>query len=395
MSARLVSATALILAAFALPALAQTQAIPVELPTVYAPPEAAQAANTLSPDQLDQLVAPIALYPDPVLTDILAASTYPAQIAEAQRFAAAHQGLQGAALDKAAASHQWDPSIQALLNFPQVLGQLDSNLEWTDRLGQAFVAQQADVLNAIQRLRQRAEAAGTLTTTPQDDVVNEGGDIAILPPSDQHVFLPTYNTACVYGPDAGCGDDSVAWGDGLWLPYGFVPWGFLDWGHGRIEYNGYGHHGFGHGAYAGRDSDAGLHGGFGGEWHHAGGIHLASGGDPAEIGGLTHFPANPGQIGGFHHFAADGAEIGRLSHFPTDPAQLGSVTRGPTALDHFNYAPPAGQRFNQGGYGTRPIMPRPIVTAGFDNRGGAVHAAIGHAAPVAVAHGGGFGGGRR
>jgi hypothetical protein len=387
MSARLVSATALILAAFALPALAQTQAIPVELPTVYAPPEAAQAANTLSPDQLDQLVAPIALYPDPVLTDILAASTYPAQIAEAQRFAAAHQGLQGAALDKDAASHQWDPSIQALLNFPQVLGQLDSNLEWTDRLGQAFVAQQADVLNAIQRLRQRAEAAGTLTTTPQDDVVNEGGDIAILPPSDQQVFLPTYNTACVYGPEAGCGDDSVAWGDGLWLPYGFVPWGFLDWGHGRIEYNGYGH-----GVYAGRTDGIGPTGGFNGVWHHAGGSHLAFGRGPGETGRLSYFPANPGRMGGLNHFTPDGAEIGSLNRFPADGAQVGNLTRGQTALDHFNYAPPAGQRFSQGEFATRPIMPRPIVTSALGNHGPAVRGPVAHAG---VAHGGGSGGGRR
>ena len=360
------------LAAIATPVLAQTPPIPVELPSVYSPPEPGSAGK-LTDRQLDQLLAPVALYPDTLLTDVLAASTYPTQIVEAQRFASdpANANLQGSALMDAASAHHWDPSVQALLPFPMVLNQLNADLEWTDRLGQAFMAQQADVLDAVQRLRQRAEAAGTLANGPQDEVVNEGGDVAILPPSDQQVYVPTYDASCVYG--AGCGDDSVFWGDALWLPYGYSTWGVLDWGHRRIEYNG-SHHGGAPGR--GWETAAGT----GGIWHHAGAAHIAFNRAPGEIGGLTRFQA--------------------------DGARIGSVTGG-EADESFNYAAPAGQRFGQGGFGTAPIMPRPITPAGFgrgrafiDQGRGQVGGQINRAAParaaapVALAHGGGgFGGG--
>jgi hypothetical protein len=151
----------------ALPALGQ----PVELPMpAVEAPAAPPGPIGLTAAQLDQLVAPVALYPDPLLTDVLAASTYPAQVVEAQRFVTdpANAGLAGAALTDKAASHGWDASVQALLPFPQVLQMMDSNLEWTDRLGRAVIEQQADVMNAVQRLRQRAEAAGALRNGPQD-----------------------------------------------------------------------------------------------------------------------------------------------------------------------------------------------------------------------------------
>ncbi len=199
---------------------------------VRAQPADVQAGQqqTLDAAQLGQLVAPVALYPDALLTDILAASTNPAQVVEAERFAAdpANASLPAEALMDAAAGHDWDPSVKALLAFPQVLQMLDAQLEWTEHLGQAFVSQQADVLNAVQRLRQQAELAGTLQNGPNESVVDEGGNILVNPPSAQEVYLPT-DTACAYGPEAGCDGSQIAWSDGIILPFGYVQWGLVDW----------------------------------------------------------------------------------------------------------------------------------------------------------------------
>jgi hypothetical protein len=240
------------------------------LPTVDGPND---THTTLSPQVLDQLVAPVALYPDPLLTDILAASTYPIQVVEAERFVANHPGLDGVALNDAAAAHHWDQSVQALLPFPKVLAQLDSNLEWTDQLGHAFITQQADVLNAVQTLRQDAERAGTLQNAPQQSVVNEGDDITINPPDAREVFLPNYNAGCVYGPGVfgdGCnGVYDIGWGDGIFLPYGYYQWGLLDWRAREIRFShgGYDHFlagGFGPGSVGGLNQ--------GGVWRHVGGL---------------------------------------------------------------------------------------------------------------------------
>lgn len=228
MNANLASLVLTILVA-AVPAAAQTQAIPIELPAGPQP-----SPGALAPAQIDQLVAPIALYPDPVLTDILAAATSPAQVVEAARFAADHAGLQGAALADAAAGKNWEPGVQALLAFPGVLHMLDGNLEWTDQLGHAFAAQQGDVMDAIQRLRLAAERAGALQNGPDAAVVNDGGAITINPPSPQAVYLPAYDAACVYGAGgAGCvgSGDAIDWDAAGALPYGFGVWAVLDWGH--------------------------------------------------------------------------------------------------------------------------------------------------------------------
>lgn len=221
---------ALVAFPFAACAPAQAQAPEAALPNVVAP---TPAVSTLSPQQIDRLVAPAALYPDQILTDILAASTYPAQVVEAQRFLGdpAHAGLQGAALADAAAAEDWDPSVKALLLFPQVLQMMDADLAWTDHLGRAVIAQQADVMNAVQRLREAAEQSGALASSPAASVVNEGGDILINPPSQQVVYLPSYQDSCVFGPDPACGGTygAIYWGTGIFLPYGLQQWGALDW----------------------------------------------------------------------------------------------------------------------------------------------------------------------
>jgi hypothetical protein len=206
------------------------------LPDVSTP---SQAEATLTAQQLQHLVAPIALYPDQVLTDILAAATFPAQVVEARRFtvAQAHAGLKGAALAQAAAGQDWDPSVKALLMFPQLLQMMDTDLEWTEHLGRAFIAQQADVMNAVQLLRLAAEKYGKLASGPNATVVNEGGDIAIDPPAQQDFYLPAYQPDCVFGPNPACdgAETEIYWASGVLLPYGYPQWGFLDWGHREIR----------------------------------------------------------------------------------------------------------------------------------------------------------------
>jgi len=124
-------------------------------------------AQPLSPDQLQNLVAPIALYPDTLLSQILAASTYPIEVVEAQQWLQQHRNLKGQNLMNEAQKQDWDPSVQALVAFPDVLTRLNQDIRWTTDLGNAFLAQQADVMASVQRLRAEASAAGTLVSTPQ------------------------------------------------------------------------------------------------------------------------------------------------------------------------------------------------------------------------------------
>ena len=125
-----------------------------------------QAADQplLTPDQLDDLVTPIALYADPLIAQILAASTYPLEVVQADRWLQSNMQLQGTALTQAAAQQPWDPSIQALVIFPSVLSMMDKNLQWTTDLGNAFLGQEQDVMDAIQRQRQRASSSGKLAS---------------------------------------------------------------------------------------------------------------------------------------------------------------------------------------------------------------------------------------
>ncbi len=200
------------------------------LPVVSTP---SQSQGTLTQQQLEKLVAPVALYPDQVLADILAASTYPGEVVEAARFVSdpARVGMDGAALTQAADGEDWDASVKALLMFPQVLQMMDSDLDWTEHLGRAFIAQQADVMDAVQQLRVAAEQAGNLASGPYQSVVNEGGDISINPASQQDVYLPSYQPQCVFGGDPACDglDNQVFWASDFLLPYGYAQWGYLDW----------------------------------------------------------------------------------------------------------------------------------------------------------------------
>jgi hypothetical protein len=158
----------------------------------------------LTPGHLDSLVAPIALYPDPILSQVLVASTYPIEIVEAGRWLSAHSNLKGKELTEAAAKQPWDASVQALVVLPDVLKRLDQDVGWTADLGNAFLAQQQGVMEAVQRLRQKASAAGVLQSTKEQTVTtateNNQTYIEIQPASTQVVYVPQYNPEAVWGP---------------------------------------------------------------------------------------------------------------------------------------------------------------------------------------------------
>src|SRR3984957_7514800 len=164
-----------------------------------------------TPDQLQQLVAPIALYPDSLVAQILAASTFPEQVVEADRWLQANPDMKGDALGQAVDPQPWDPSVKALTAFPSVLGNMDKNLSWTSSLGDAFYNQQTDVMDAVQAMRQRAQTAGNLKTTPQQTVADQGSTIVIQPASTEVVYVPAYDPWLVYG------DPLVTWPG--WYPY--------------------------------------------------------------------------------------------------------------------------------------------------------------------------------
>ena len=146
-----------------------------------------------TPEQLQQLVAPIALYPDSLVAQILAASTFPEQVVEADRWVQAHPDLKGDALGQAVDQQPWDPSVKALTAFPSVLGNMDKNLSWTSSLGDAYYNQQQDVMDAVQVMRQRAQEAGNLKSTPQQTVTTQGSNIVIEPAEPDVVYVPAYD----------------------------------------------------------------------------------------------------------------------------------------------------------------------------------------------------------
>jgi hypothetical protein len=155
----------------------------------------------LGPAEIDAALAPIALYPDDLLAQVLLASTYPLDIVEADRWLAQHGGWSPDALEAAAQAERWDASVKALLPFPQMLALLDQNIGWTEELGELFLAQRADVAASIQRLRERASEAGTLRGTPEQQVTREGDDLVIAPTNADVVYIPSYQPEAIFGAD--------------------------------------------------------------------------------------------------------------------------------------------------------------------------------------------------
>jgi hypothetical protein len=162
-----------------------------------------QAAVKIPADQLDSLVAPIALYPDALLSQTLVASTYPLEVVQLKQWLDQHKDLKGKALADAALKQDWDPSIQALAGLPDLVKQLADNIKWTTDLGNAFLAQQSDVMDAVQRMRKKAEDAGNLKSSEQQKVetkVVENKQVVIIEQaSPEVVYVPSYSPTVVYG----------------------------------------------------------------------------------------------------------------------------------------------------------------------------------------------------
>jgi Protein of unknown function (DUF3300) len=178
-----------------------------------------QNYNALSDDQLNQLVAPIALYPDSLVAQVLAAATFPTEVVDADRFVQAHPGVAPDQLGPMVDGMQWDPSVKALIAFPSVLSNLDKNLDWTSQLGNAYFNQPQDVMSAVQVMRQRAYDAGNLKTNQQLSVAYQPNNIVIAPANPTVVYVPYYNPWGVYGAPI------VAWG-GYYPPPPPIGYGF-------------------------------------------------------------------------------------------------------------------------------------------------------------------------
>ncbi len=242
---------ALICAALALPAPAQ---VPPPPPADAAPTAApAAGSRSFSQEELQQLLAPVALYPDALLAQVLMASTYPLEIVQADRWVKANPGLKDKALQDALQKQPWDASVKSLAVFPQVLTMMSDKLDWTQKLGDAFLAQQEDVMKTAQALRQKAVAQGSLKDSKEQKVTSQTESnttyITIEPTNPEVVYVPTYNPTVVYG----------AWPYPAYPPYYYYPpgyvaggallgftagvivggalWGGVNWGHNDVNVN--------------------------------------------------------------------------------------------------------------------------------------------------------------
>jgi len=238
-----------------------------------APAQQTGSAKPFKAEELEQIVAPVALYPDPLLAQILMASTYPLEVAQAARFAKANAQLTGDQLNEALKKQTWDDSVKSLVSFPQVLTMMDEKLDWTQKLGDAVLAQQKELMDAAQRLRAKAHAAGNLKTTaeqkvtvepaaaappaappppPQTVVVQQPPTVIIKiePANPQVVYVPTYNPTVVYGmwpypayppyppyypPSYVAGTALLSFG--LGMAVGAAVWGACNWNHGNTSVN--------------------------------------------------------------------------------------------------------------------------------------------------------------
>ena len=203
------------------------------------PPPPAQQ----SPQELRQLVAPIALYPDALVAQILAASTYPTEIVEADRWMQSHPKLKGDDLPKEVDKQPWDPSVKALTQFPSVLENMDKNLSWTSSLGDAYANQQQNVTDAVQVMRQQAHKAGHLNSNEQEKITTQGNTIIIEPANPEVVYVPAYDPWLVYGdpivaypgwypvPGIFFGGPAISFGIGFGVGFfGGFGWGWHNWG---------------------------------------------------------------------------------------------------------------------------------------------------------------------
>jgi hypothetical protein len=230
----------------AAPAQPPQQAQPAQ-PGAAPQPAQTKESSTFSPEQLEQLVAPIALYPDSLLTQTLMASTYPLEIVEAARWLKKNPSLKDSALTEALKGQDWDPSVKSICGFPEVLKKMDENLDWMQDLGDAFLGQQEALLKTVQKMRGKAYESGNLKTTEQQKVTQTSETVIIIEPAQPEViYVPTYSPTVVYG---GWGYPSYYYpayyapyppGAGLvtftaGVAFGAAVWGNCDWGHNDVD----------------------------------------------------------------------------------------------------------------------------------------------------------------
>ncbi len=242
-------------------------------------------AERLPPDQLADLVAPIALYPDSLLSQVLVASTYPLEVVEAQQWLKRNGELQGRLLTDAALEQDWDASVEGLVAFPEVLAVLNQDVRWTTALGNAFLAQQSDVMAAVQRMRGRAQASAKLVSTPEQNVSTETKDgvtvVEVAPADPQLIYVPEYDPAEIWGAPAYGAYPALEYapnygfGPAMDIGFWFGPWAGWGWGWGPSWWGGsvWVNHGFfrHYGFHDGRGHHGG--GGHGGGGHPPGGPH--------------------------------------------------------------------------------------------------------------------------
>lgn len=314
------------------PPVAVAAYIPAELPSDSPAAAPATPKSALSQQEIDQILAPIALYPDGLLSQILMAATYPFEVVQAARWSRANPGLAGDEAVQAVEQQAWDPSVKSLVAFPAVLAMMDENIDWTERLGDAFLAQQTQVTLAVQNLRQQAQANGSLASNNRMRVEEQDGDIVLQPANPQEVYVPYYDPAAVYGPWLWPANPPVYFnppvayysteGAFYWAPPVFIAAGFFfggfDWHHHCVNVVNvspfYYRPGFGHP----HGPIAGL-----GAWQH----------DPAHRHGVAYSSQNlRQQYGGrtTQNFAtARGDSHGQIpaSSMPRAPAMVAPVSR--------------------------------------------------------------------
>lgn len=206
-------------------------------------PAAPDDSDAFSKEELSQMLAPLALYPDALIAQILMASTYPLEIVEAERWLRTNSGLSGSRLDEALKEKNWDASVKSLCHFPDLLLAMSDKLDQTRKLGDAFLVQEAEVMATIQELRRRAEGQGNLKSSREQKVVVEPDAIRIEPVEPEVVYLPVYDPFYVYGPwwypayppyywyypPGVIGSSYVSFGPRFYFGLGFFPWAWFDW----------------------------------------------------------------------------------------------------------------------------------------------------------------------
>jgi hypothetical protein len=362
-----------------------------------APPPSSSSSGQgvpLTEQELDNLVSPIALYPDALVAQILAASTFPDQVAVADNWLQQNKSLTGNALMQAVNGQSWDPSVKALTQFPSVLNNMAQNLAWTSQLGEAYHNQQSQVMSAIQTLRQQAKAAGNLKSTPQQTVSTQsqaGQQVIVIQPANpQVVYVPQYNPTAVYGtPYTAPGYSTgalvatglLSFGAGIavgaMMSGGCCGWGYSSWNcnwyHGGAYYGGHPYYG-----------NAAWHGGYDNYGYHPyNGGYNANGYHPNYNNGNQHYGSNTynrntnvsgNTVNVNRGNTASSNSWDKSGWSNSDAAHgWGSQDTGSHATAFSGYGDHSGSSFGSGGWADRSASSR-----GWGSRGG----------------GGGWGGGR-